>query len=195
MAARMSHFFQQRTMTKEYLAVVVGHVVDESVSINAPVGYDETDPTSFRMKVSGANAKTATTGVKVLQRGWLAPRGTSLVKIPVTKVLLHPMTGRRHQLRVHCQSVGHPILGDATYTSTDSCAALPHVDRMMLHAWRLEVPFDLKSASEFTHHDRVESKKVRRRETLGLQEPHTDHTPLASTVFETEDPFQNIVAQ
>ena len=39
------------------------------------------------------------------------------VEIPVTTVLLRPYTGRRHQLRVHMQSIGHPMVGDPTYTT------------------------------------------------------------------------------
>ena len=54
----------------------------------------------------------------------------------VTKVLLEPITGRRHQLRVHCASIGHCIVGDYTYsggTDTD-----PY--RMMLHSSTLQIP-------------------------------------------------------
>lgn len=63
----------------------------------------------------------------------------------VTKVRLFPRTGRRHQLRIHCLSLGHPIVGDYTYNPTHrdavnleksgepSTAAV----RMMLHAHRL----------------------------------------------------------
>jgi hypothetical protein len=51
--------------------------------------------------------------------------------VDVTKVLFRPITGRRHQLRLHARHIGHPIMGDVTYGS-------PHaIPRMMLHAWRL----------------------------------------------------------
>jgi 23S rRNA-/tRNA-specific pseudouridylate synthase len=53
--------------------------------------------------------------------------------IKMTKVLLQPRTGRRHQLRVHMAITGHPILGDATYADTS-------FHRMCLHAHKLTIP-------------------------------------------------------
>lgn len=50
------------------------------------------------------------------------------------QVELHPSSGRRHQLRVHCAAMGHPIVGDATYTDDTTSP------RMMLHAWKLGLP-------------------------------------------------------
>jgi 23S rRNA-/tRNA-specific pseudouridylate synthase len=65
--------------------------------------------------------------VLVLERGEY--RGSK-----VTKVMLTPHTGRRHQLRVHLNSIGHPIVGDYTYCGdADS-------PRMMLHAHKLTLP-------------------------------------------------------
>jgi 23S rRNA-/tRNA-specific pseudouridylate synthase len=55
---------------------------------------------------------------------------------PATKVLLKPITGRRHQLRVHCSALGHTIVGDFTYSNQKDI--LPY--RMFLHAQRLIVP-------------------------------------------------------
>ena len=54
----------------------------------------------------------------------------------VSKVLLRPLTGRRHQLRVHLSSAGFPIVGDVTYGDPDDEAY-----RMMLHAWKLQLLF------------------------------------------------------
>lgn len=53
---------------------------------------------------------------------------------PVTKVLLRPLTGRRHQLRLHLSHHGFPIVGDVTYGLDES---EDNATRMMLHAWRL----------------------------------------------------------
>uniref|UniRef100_A0A8D0GIJ1 Pseudouridine synthase RsuA/RluA-like domain-containing protein n=1 Tax=Sphenodon punctatus TaxID=8508 RepID=A0A8D0GIJ1_SPHPU len=55
---------------------------------------------------------------------------------PVTKVLLQPLTGRTHQLRVHCSAAGHPIVGDFTYSLKKDSS--PY--RMMLHAYYLRIP-------------------------------------------------------
>jgi len=51
-----------------------------------------------------------------------------------TRVELRPQTGRSHQLRVHMESLGHPILGDPFYGTDASRNAAP---RLMLHAWKL----------------------------------------------------------
>jgi tRNA pseudouridine32 synthase/23S rRNA pseudouridine746 synthase len=51
-----------------------------------------------------------------------------------TRLALEPVTGRSHQLRVHLQALGHPIVGDALYAPTDVAAAAP---RLLLHATRL----------------------------------------------------------
>jgi len=56
----------------------------------------------------------------------------------VTKVLFTPITGRRHQLRVHALSLGHSIVGDATYSPTYD----PACERMMLHALTLALDLD-----------------------------------------------------
>lgn len=61
--------------------------------------------------------------------------------LPISKVLLRPVTGRRHQLRVHLQHVGHPIVGDFNYApAAEEAFARP--PRMMLHAWRIELALE-----------------------------------------------------
>ena len=57
---------------------------------------------------------------------------------PVTKVKFTPVTGRRHQLRLHSFCLGHPIVGDATYDKDYD----PRCARMMLHAHSLSIEFD-----------------------------------------------------
>lgn len=56
---------------------------------------------------------------------------------PVSKVVLRPLNGRRHQLRLHCVALGFPIVGDATYGHIQWDT---HTPRMMLHAFRLQAP-------------------------------------------------------
>lgn len=85
----------------------------------------------FRMQIGDAEnpGKASSTIAYVLGHG---TRSINNVEEPVTKVLLRPLTGRRHQLRLHLAHNGFPILGDVTYgdESDDS-------QRMMLHAWKL----------------------------------------------------------
>ena len=71
---------------------------------------------------------------------------------PVTKVRLYPITGRRHQLRVHLLSLGHPIVGDATYnTNYDERSS-----RMMLHAHKLSINLGDKYTPSFVEADTVD---------------------------------------
>ena len=57
----------------------------------------------------------------------------------VTWLDLRPLTGRTHQLRVHCAAIGHPILGDGKYGSRTP-GRITHVRRLHLHAQSLHLP-------------------------------------------------------
>jgi tRNA pseudouridine32 synthase/23S rRNA pseudouridine746 synthase len=60
-----------------------------------------------------------------------------------TLLELSPKTGRTHQLRVHCQAIGHAIIGDKIYGSAPRFTPLP----LLLHAQKLTIPHNLKSNS------------------------------------------------
>ena len=79
-----------------------------------------------------------TSGLVVMARGLEMQRALSSVSPPggpaATHVLLEPLTGRSHQLRVHLLSIGHPILGDALYGDAALQARAP---RLLLHAREL----------------------------------------------------------
>nr|CCA21551.1 RNA pseudouridylate synthaselike protein putative [Albugo laibachii Nc14] len=101
--------------------------------LNFPI--HEPSPNSFEMEIvtnttdgSEKRGKDAVTIAYVLGHGYLDTQ-------PVTKVLLRPLSGRRHQLRLHLKHIGFPILGDATYGSANPLFRPP--SRMMLHAWKL----------------------------------------------------------
>lgn len=79
-------------------------------------------------------SKTAFTRLLVLQKGFYDG-------FPTTKVLLKAVTGRRHQLRVHCSLLGHTIVGDFTYSNGKDI--LPY--RMFLHSHRLILPTALEN--------------------------------------------------
>lgn len=61
-----------------------------------------------------------------------------------TRLLLEPVTGRSHQLRVHLQALGHPILGDALYAPAEVQAAAP---RLLLHAQHLRLTHPVTGAA------------------------------------------------
>lgn len=113
--------------------------VSECKETEEPIAYVFNDPIaepdkdSFRMRIGdptnlydpSIGGKASTTIAFVLGHDIYQNE-------PVTKVLLRPLTGRRHQLRLHLAHFGFPIIGDATYASDNETAP-----RMMLHAWRL----------------------------------------------------------
>lgn len=113
--------FAQRRVRKEYLAVVLGHVT-ENMLIDFPIIPEKSQ---FRQRV-GATGRTAISLVTVLERGFYN-------ESPCSLVLVRPITGRRHQIRIHLAEMGFPILGDVTYAGPND------EDRMYLHAYRLEM--------------------------------------------------------
>ncbi|XP_067911867.1 RNA pseudouridylate synthase domain-containing protein 1 [Heterodontus francisci] len=148
-AAKAYRCFRDRRVTKIYLALVRGHVSVNRMMIDRAIGKNTTEGMTHMMCTEGTqgcqNPKPSLTEMTALERGFYSGD-------PVTKVLLQPLTGRTHQLRVHCSSVGHPIVGDFTYSmKTDSS---PY--RMMLHAHHLQIPvegelIEVTTADPFTH--------------------------------------------
>ncbi|XP_008286942.1 RNA pseudouridylate synthase domain-containing protein 1 [Stegastes partitus] len=127
--------FKDRTVTKAYLALVRGWVTKETQTLDFSIGKNSTEGKTHMMCIEGTegceNPKPCQTELTVLEYGMYDGD-------PVTKVLLQPLTGRTHQLRVHCSAIGHPIVGDFTYSSgTDDT---PY--RMMLHAHLLHIPLE-----------------------------------------------------
>ena len=97
-------------------------------------------PNRPRSKVDAASGKPSLTLWRVLaHERWPSPAGP----VPVTRVALRPETGRTHQLRVHLQALGHPIVGDRLYAP----AALAHAaPRLLLHAHQLALRHPVTSA-------------------------------------------------
>ncbi|MGL4573426.1 MAG: RluA family pseudouridine synthase [Burkholderiaceae bacterium] len=122
MQRQLARAFASRDVTKEYVAVVAGHIAQDAGSIELPLTADW--PARPRQKVDAAAGKAALTHYRVLVRN---TDGTS-------RVLLQPITGRTHQLRVHLAAIGHPIVGDALYADS---SALMHSHRLLLHAQKL----------------------------------------------------------
>jgi RluA family pseudouridine synthase len=102
-AARLSALFAAGEIRKTYLAILEGEIAEERV-VETPV--------------QGKNARTTFRPLRV-------DGNTTLVEAIIE-------TGRTHQIRIHAQSIGHPVAGDRRYGSGGRAA------RLMLHAWRLE---------------------------------------------------------
>lgn len=113
--------FERRHTTKSYIARIGGRVAAESGRINLPLIADW--PNRPRQMVSWEHGKPSLTDWEVLDR-----------EPSATRLALHPITGRSHQLRVHCWAMGHPILGDRIYAMDDVFEAAP---KLQLHAWKL----------------------------------------------------------
>ncbi|MDM7861686.1 bifunctional tRNA pseudouridine(32) synthase/23S rRNA pseudouridine(746) synthase RluA [Alteromonas sp. ASW11-36] len=118
----LSRQFQQRLVNKRYIARVYGHPEQEQGVIELPLICDW--PNRPKQMVDRENGKPSTTHYQVLTRDTYS-----------TLVELKPITGRSHQLRVHMQAIGHPILGDRLYAHDD---ALRVSDRLLLHAESIE---------------------------------------------------------
>ena len=116
----LSILFQDRFVTKRYVAVVDGKPEPESGEVNLPLIVDW--PNRPLHKVDFEIGKPALTLYRVL--GYDPGQDCS-------RVALTPETGRTHQLRVHMQSLGHPILGDPLYADEKARAKS---DRLLLHA-------------------------------------------------------------
>lgn len=127
MHRRMSTAFEQRSVGKRYVALAHAHLADEAGEIDLPMRCDwDNRP---RQIVDFDQGRRALTRYRVLGRFGEGVTAT-------TRVELEPVTGRSHQLRVHLQAIGHPILGDRLYAPSESAATHP---RMYLHAARLSL--------------------------------------------------------
>ena len=118
----LSRAFADRQVHKRYVALVHG-LLAQSVTrwntIDLPIAVDW--PNRPRRVIQAIGGKASITRWRVL------PGADS----PYTRVELEPVTGRTHQLRVHLQAIGHPIVGDVLYADN---AAHAHASRLLLHA-------------------------------------------------------------
>ncbi len=113
--------FKARNVSKVYHALVHGRWPDEIIHVNAPLLKREVKAGEKVVTVDD-EGKASETDIKVLQRF----RNATLIEAS-------PLTGRTHQIRVHCQYAGHPIIGDSKYTSA-TASAFPEVRNLCLHA-------------------------------------------------------------
>jgi RluA family pseudouridine synthase len=122
--------FSNRTVKKTYLALVHGVLEKSDGSIHKPIHQFG----SGRMGVDELRGKPSSTDFTVVERFH-----------EYTLVKASPKTGRRHQIRVHFYSIGHPIAGDTRYGDKEKAKPFP---RMMLHA--VSISFRLPSGEEKT---------------------------------------------
>lgn len=122
----LSDHFQRRLVEKKYLALVEGIVEKDAGEIIAPIGRYETTK-HWNIMETG---KFAETHFQVRER-----------YADTTLLELQPITGRTNQLRIHCEHVGHPIIGDEKRGGRE-------FSRLCLHAYKL-------SFHHPTHHQKL----------------------------------------
>lgn len=114
-----------RRVKKSYLALVHGSVAAQLGRIEAPIGRDPRHRTRMAVVPDG---RPSVTGYRVRERfaRW-------------TLLELDLITGRTHQIRVHLASIGHPLAGDPLYGTGLSRRGPENLERLFLHAWKLEL--------------------------------------------------------
>lgn len=126
--AALCQQFSQRSVEKVYSALLCGHLENDDGVIDAPIAKD---PALFPlMSICAVNGKPARSRYRVVER--LHQNAA----MPLTRVELTPETGRTHQLRIHCQLLGHPILGCDLYEGR-AWPGSGTTPRLMLHASQL----------------------------------------------------------
>jgi RluA family pseudouridine synthase len=139
--SHLSQQFSDRTVTKEYLALVEGRVIDEEGEIDR---FLIENPAKLGRMMVAKKGLTAHTTYQVEERF----KDFTLLKVMIT-------TGRTHQIRVHLQSIGHPLVADPfygrrsefllssvkgkKYQQNRSSTERPLLTRTALHAFRLQI--------------------------------------------------------
>jgi UPF0176 protein len=133
--ARTRHFakllqpqFSRGEVEKTYLARIIGHPVEDTFTIDAPISEEPCQLGAREIEEGGLESRT---GFKVLTRN---SDGTSLLEV-------NPLTGRTNQIRIHLWHAGFPIVGDPVYLPDgqrgDSQTLSVDSPPMCLHAWRI----------------------------------------------------------
>ncbi len=120
---------KEHSFTREYNAVICGHLKEQEGTVNAPIGRNPKD--RKKMCVTMQNSKTAVTHYNVIEEY----NGYS-------HILLKLETGRTHQIRVHMAHLGHPVAGDLVYGHDKKSAEL---NGQCLHAIKIGFVHPIKN--------------------------------------------------
>ena len=131
---RLAEAFKNRKIKKLYWAFVIGYMPKTSGSINAPLGTLSSK--NYEKTIYDINGKESKTVYNVLWKGIFN-------KIKISLVEFSPETGRKHQIRAHCNYLDCSIMGDYKYVK-DYSKNLKYLDifpqNMQLHAREISVP-------------------------------------------------------
>ena len=129
---RLTEAFRNRDIKKNYWALLYGHLPKINGSVNAPLGRISTK--KYEKTTFDLNGKESKTNYNVLWKGVHQSVKVSLVEF-------QPETGRKHQIRAHCNYVGCSIIGDKKYLVNFNNKNIEGLsENMFLHARELAVP-------------------------------------------------------
>ena len=111
----LAEAIQKKEVVREYIALVEGIIMEDTATIDAPIGRDKKD--RKKMTVTSENSKDAVTHIRVLERY----KDSTLIRCKLE-------TGRTHQIRVHAKYIGYPVYNDPVYSnkSTDDFGQFLH---------------------------------------------------------------------
>jgi len=130
----ISRQFHDREVEKTYIAIVAGDVTDDEGTVDLPMRKDMDCGSVPRQIIDHEQGRRAVTHWRVLER--MESTDASGNCTASTRLELRPITGRSHQLRLHVQQLGHPILGDDLYAPQ---AVQNMASRLLLHAATLRI--------------------------------------------------------
>lgn len=144
-ARELGQVWETRAVTKEYVAIVHGHVPAEQGMMDAPLGKDENSRVAIKdcVRADGVSARTEFWVKQKFLRG----------SQPFTLVRVVPHSGRKHQIRIHFAHLGHSIVGDKLYGG-DEDLYLALVERRLTDEQRarLMLPTHALHAGGLTFH-------------------------------------------
>lgn len=131
---QLRELWQGRVVQKKYFALVTGKAEPEG-TVELSLERDNQNDRQRVALLPTTKSRPAITRYKTLAHGAVGEWEVSLLE-------LHPITGRTHQIRVHCKAIGHPLIGDTLYgeKSSTEIARLVGLERQFLHAHSLKLP-------------------------------------------------------
>jgi len=141
-AGELGKILESRAVTKEYQAIVHGHVAAEQGTVEASLGKDLHSIVAIKdcVRPDGALARTDYWVERRFAR-LAGPGAAAGTELPFSLLRVVPLTGRKHQIRIHLAHLGHPLVGDKLYGG-DPDLYLSLVEGRLNAAQRLRLIFE-----------------------------------------------------
>ncbi len=174
----LSEQFETREVRKIYHAVVQGRVEQEEMAIDIPLQADPQRPGLMSPSVRG---KESLTQVRVLKRFRLA-----------TLLECELITGRQHQIRVHCAAIGHPLLIDADYSENTEFMLSSVKRKYNVGKHQEEKPLMSRTT---LHASRLEFRHPATHETMSFENPYPKDFKALLQTLEKYSPYRTTTLQ